>query len=281
MSASGARVAARIASFLAVIAGLLPFYLAAYPLGRRARRLFAYPFFRGCVFLTGLKVRAIGAPIKGPGTLYVANHVSYLDIPVLASLTDGLFAAKAEVRGWPLFGFLARIGRTVFVSRQAANVARERLEIAKCLAVGDAVFLFPEGSSSDGSSVLPFRPGLLSAALLDGDFSVPVQPVSIVYGPAADGRAALSQDERDRYAWYGDMDLAPHLLTLFGLKERMSVSVIFHEARLSGEFPNRRALAQWAERTVAAGLGRPLPAEPELADVQEIVNPRPAAATAR
>lgn len=281
MTSSGVRAAVKIGAFLAVIAGLLPFYLAAYPLGRRARRLFAYPFYRTSVFLTGLQVLVVGTPINGMGTLYVANHVSYLDIPVLASLTDGLFAAKAEVRGWPLFGFLARIGRTVFVSRQAANIKNERLEIAKRLAVGEAVFLFPEGSSSDGASVLPFRPGLLSAALLEGDFAVPVQPVSIVYGPSVGSCAELSQEQRDRYAWYGDMDLAPHLWTLFGLKDRMSVSVIFHEARLSSEFPNRRALAQWAERTVAAGLGGPSPQEAELNNGPISLHPSPVTATPR
>lgn len=244
--------------FLVVTAGLLPLYLAAFPFGNRARRLFSKPFYRTCVALTGLRLDRRGLPAAKPGTLYVANHASYLDIPVLAALIDGRFVAKAEVRGWPLFGFLATIGRTIYVSRQTSQVTRERLAIARNLADGEAVILFPEGSSSDGSRVLPFRTGLLSAAHLDTELDVMVQPISIAYGPAID------QNARDRYAWYGDMDMLPHLLALFAAKQRVAVEVRFHAPRRASEFADRRALARWAETAVAGGLAAALNAGPRM-----------------
>ena len=248
MNSSTVNSAIRSVLFLAVIGVLLPFYLLVFPCGARARRLFALPFYRASVALTGLRVTANRDGIGRPGTLFVANHVSYLDIPVLASLFDASFVAKADVKGWPLFGFLASIGRTIFVSRRASRMVRERLEIANRLAAGESVVLFPEGSSSDGSAVLPFRTGLLSAVQIDDELPVQVQPVSIAYGPA------LSQAERDSYAWYGDMDLAPHLWRLFGFSERVSVQVRFHPPRMASEFDDRRQLARWAESRVATGM---------------------------
>jgi len=258
MRHSPLRATVRLLAFLMMTGGLLPFYLLAFPLGKRARRMFSYPFFRGCIYLTGLNIRTTGTEAHNTGALLVANHASYLDIPVLATLVDGLFVAKEEVRGWPLFGFLASISQTVFVARRAARVPRERLAIANRLAEGETIFLFPEGSSSDGTGVLPFRAGLLSAALADDERDVTVQPISIVYGPTTTDRPSLSPETRDCYAWYGDMDLAPHLWRLFGLPHRAVVSVHFHTPRSSREFTNRRALALWAERSVAVGVGNAL-----------------------
>ncbi|MCY4428172.1 MAG: lysophospholipid acyltransferase family protein [Halieaceae bacterium] len=258
MSPSNPRAAVRATALLAVIAALLPFYLVAFPLGARARRLFSYPFFRSCLVLTGLSLRISGAPAGGKGILYVANHVSYMDIPVLASLIDGCFIAKSEVRGWPLFGLLAILGRTVFVSRQTSNLRRERVEIARRLARGESVFLFPEGSSSNGAGVLPFRSGLFSAVQLKEGADTIVQPLSIVYGPMLGNRPCLGQSERDRYAWYGEGELLPHLWRLFGSKEKIVVLVAFHSPRQSRHFSDRRALSQWAEQSVSQGIHQAL-----------------------
>lgn len=244
--------------FLAVTGVLLPCYLVAYPFGRRARRIFAKPFFQTSAMLTGLHVKIRGQRPSGPGTLYVANHASYLDIPVLASLIDAQFVAKAEVKGWPLFGFLAGIANTIFVSRQASQVTRERLTIAERLAYGGAVVLFPEGSSTDGARVMPFRPGLLSAAQMAPDLGVMVQPVTIVYGPAEAGRPAIDQRQRDRFAWYGDMEMLPHLLNLFADKGGVTVEVRFHAPKPARAFADRRELARWAEDAVAGGLASAL-----------------------
>jgi len=248
------RAALSAVAFLATTGGLLPFYMAAMPFGARARRFFAWPFFRTCLYLTGISVWPLGPRSAGPGVLYVANHVSYLDIPVLALLNDAAFVAKTEVRVWPLFGFLAKISHTIFVSRQPANMRGEQTAIRGRLAAGESVFLFPEGSSSAGVGVLPFRPGLLAAACAPESAPVTVQPVSIVYGPQTADRPGLTRAERDRYAWYDHMKLLPHLWHLFGSPEKLTVAVQYHAPRRSDEFESSRALAQWAERTVAQGI---------------------------
>lgn len=240
--------------FLGVTAVLLPFYLPAMPFGRRAQRRFAWPWFRTCLYLTGLSVRPLGPRGPAPGMLYVANHVSYLDVPVLSLLSEAAFVAKTEVQAWPLFGFLAKISGTVFVSRRSANLRGEQAAIRERLAEGDSVFLFPEGSSSNGAGVLPFRPGLLAAAFDPDANPVPVQPVSIVYGPQTAERPGLTRAERDNYAWYGAMEMLPHLWRLFGTPGKLSVAVHYHPPRLSNEFESARDLAQWAERTVAQGI---------------------------
>ena len=269
MMHSKVRAAARLSLFLLITSGLLPFYLLSYPFGRGARRAMSWPFYRACIALTGLSLRVSGTQ-AGPGTFFVANHISYLDIPVIAVLVDGLFVAKAEVQSWPLFGFLARITRTVFVSRNMSKVAKERLKIAGSLADGESVILFPEGSSSDGSRLLPFRPGLLSAAKAASDLSVRVQPVTITYGPAGKTGNAFTQQDRDRYAWYGDMELASHLWGVFGLKQGAIVSVHFHAPRTSDEFKDARALAAWAEKTVSERIRRQLGAATEMPEKTSI-----------
>ena len=96
--------------------------------------------------------------------LFAANHISYLDITVLGSLLDASFIAKTEVAGWPLFGWLARLQRSVFIDRRARSTAHQRDSIAARLAAGEALILFPEGTSGDGNRLLPFKSALFSVA---------------------------------------------------------------------------------------------------------------------
>ncbi len=227
---------------------LLP-YLTFYGFGRKARRFFAQPFFRYCVVCAGLDVKIVGKPDIERANFFVSNHVSYLDIPLLASQVDGLFVAKSAVAGWPIIGFLAKISRTHFVSRKAVDIPQEKQKIMAQLRQGERIFLFPEGTSGNGSNVLPFKPGLLSAAQSSKNI---IQPVTLVYG------AALDQEERDKYAWYGEMDLSTHIWSLFKRKERLSVTVVFHETKPSTNFDCRKHLATWAESSVRAGLPAPL-----------------------
>jgi lyso-ornithine lipid O-acyltransferase len=122
------------------------------------------------------------------------------------------FVAKSEVGTWPFFGTLARLQRTVFVTRaRRSKTAAARDAIAERLAQGDVLVLFPEGTSDDGNSVLPFKSALLSAAdtALQKGGEVTVQPVSTAY-VAREGMP-MGRENRPLYAWYGDMELVPHL----------------------------------------------------------------------
>ena len=117
--------------------------------------------------LIGIRVRVIGSPAGATGArplMFVSNHSSWIDVPMLGGVLEGCFVAKDDVAKWPLISVIARLGRTVFVSRTRASTARERDAMRETLRGGDRLILFPEGTSSDGSRVLPFRSSFFALA---------------------------------------------------------------------------------------------------------------------
>ena len=212
-------------------------------------RRFPMHYHRLVCRVLGIRLEVKGrAPEEGP-LLIVSNHVSWLDIMVLSAVAPLSFVAKREVAGWPFFGTLARLQRTVFVDRDRRHATgNSRDEMKERLRAGDILVLFPEGTSSDGRRVLPFKSSFFGAADTEG---VLVQPVSLAYR----GHRNLPMSRRllPAYAWYGDMDLAPHLLGALATGP-IEVSVICHAPlSLSGEM-NRKALARHAEAEVRRGL---------------------------
>jgi lyso-ornithine lipid O-acyltransferase len=208
---------------------------------------------RGCCAITGLDVKRIGRPAGAAPTLFVANHVSYLDIIALGSVLDAAFLAKSEVAGWPLIGLLGRLGRTVFVQRRASQSARQCDALAARLGAGESLILFAEGTSTDGTRVRPFKTALFGVLDRPGlAAKVAIQPVTIAYTRFRGG-LAIEHALRPCYAWYGDMALAPHLWSALGLPGA-EVELRFHEPVPGQAFASRKALADHAERQVADGL---------------------------
>lgn len=210
--ADAVRVAGVVAALALVTAVLFPFQWVALKRGRGAG-LAPYLWHRAARVILGLKVRQHGRPSESRPLLIAANHVSWLDIVVLGSTMPLSFIAKSEVGGWPVVRFLARMQRTVYVDRsRRTRTAATGAEIADRLAAGDPVVLFAEGTSSNGNEVLPFRSALIGAArqALGTEAEIAVQPLSIAYSRL--GGLPLGRIERHHVAWYGDMDLAPHLL---------------------------------------------------------------------
>jgi 1-acyl-sn-glycerol-3-phosphate acyltransferase len=214
--------------------------------------------------ILGFDTTVIGTPSTLRPTLFVANHTSYVDIEILGSVLDASFVAKSEVKGWPMFGWLARLQRTVFVDRRAHTAHHQRDAIVERLKEGGRLVLFPEATSDDGSRVLPFKSALFAAvhaARLER--AITVQPVSIAY-VTLDGMP-IGRFYRPFFAWYGDMDMASHLWTMVGLG-RVGVTVEFHPPVSIEAFPTRKALAEHCWRVVSAGVasaisGRPQPVE--------------------
>jgi len=172
--------------------------------------------------------------------LLVCNHLSYLDIFVLSGLRPCVFVAKRDVGSWPLFGWLARAAGTIFVERNCRSAAAtEVAKISSAIESGHLVVLFPEGTSSDGAMVLPFKSSLLQAAVAA---RCPVAAAGIDYD-LADGSVA------DEVCYWRDMTLVPHLLNLFGRKSIES-RVRFSPSRPRGG--NRKALACELRAEVAA-----------------------------
>lgn len=215
--------------------------------------------------LVGLKVVEHGRPATGRPLLIVANHVSWLDIVVLGQLMPLSFIAKAEVARWPVFGFLARMQRTVFVDRTRRSATGDATAaIGARLGRGDPMVLFAEGTSSNGNEVKPFRTALLGAATYalaerDGAGTVLVQPLSIAYTRLSG--TPLGRRRRPLVAWYGDMDLAPHFWRLV-TAEGLDVAVSWGQPIAVAAGADRKQVAAAAEAavrqmTAAALSGRP------------------------
>src|SRR5438874_681227 len=158
--------------------------------------------------VVGIRVTTRGSmPRSG---LLVCNHLSYLDVIVLSSIRPCVFVAKRDVAVWPLFGWLARAAGTIFVDRERRLASADVVDLVQeAVAGGSLVVLFPEGTSSDGSTVLPFKSSLLESAV---QLRCPVTAVAIEYA-LDDGSVA------DEVCYWRDMTLVPHLLNLFFKRE--------------------------------------------------------------
>ena len=207
--------------------------------------------------IMSMRVRAIGQPAArtagGRPVVYVSTHSSWLDVPVLGALLKASFISKAEIGSWPVVKWIAWLGGTVYVRRVRTSTGRERDEMRNRLAGGDNLILFPEGTTSDGSHVLPFRSAFLSIAevpvTVDGRTPI-VQPVSLVYDRLAGlptGRAS-----RTIFAWIGDQDLASHFCRL-GAERGMRATVLFHTPLDPALFPSRKALTKALWQITADG----------------------------
>ena len=210
----------------------------------RGDRAFGRLYFRVMCWLIGLRVRVVGEQARQAPVLFVSNHSSWLDVLVLGTTLDACFVAKNEVGQWPLINVVARLGRTLFVSRTRSATKGEAGVIRQRMGQGDSVILFPEGTTSDGGRVLPFRSAFLSVA----DHARQVQPVSVVF----DRLGGLPACRRDRplFAWYGDTDILTHFWRL-ARHPGGRATVVLHAALDPADFPDRKALAAACSTVIA------------------------------
>ncbi len=211
-------------------------------------------YHRWCLRILGVRLEIIGRPSRVRPTLFVSNHVSYLDISILGATVHGSFIAKEEVSGWFGFGVLAKLQRSVFIRRERGQIGKQSDEIGERLEAGDSLILFPEGTSGDGNRVLPFKTALFQVANREvKGAALAVQPVSVTYTRL--NGVPIGRALRPLYAWYGDMDLAPHLWHLAGLGQ-LTVVVEFHPPTDLSEQGSRKNLASFARSHIASGVAR-------------------------
>jgi 1-acyl-sn-glycerol-3-phosphate acyltransferase len=203
---------------------------------RAARARWLHRWCRVACRVLGITVQVNGR-IPRSGFL-VSNHLSYLDIIVISSLTPCVFVAKSDVAHWPLFGWLACAAGTIFADRCRRLAARAAAnEIRQAINAGNLVVLFPEGTSSDGTTVLPFKSALLEPAIRpEGGIS----PADIRY-ELADGSVA------DEICYWRDMTLVPHLLNLF---TKRGITANFVVGSIVSGCSNRKELARELHRQV-------------------------------
>jgi lyso-ornithine lipid O-acyltransferase len=222
-------------------------------------------YYRVLCALLRIRVSVVGAPVRDRAVLFVSNHVSWVDIVVIGSITPIAFVAKREVSSWPLVGITAKMQRTVFVDRGRRHQTGDAVgEIIKRLASGTSVVLFAEGTSSDGNRVLPFRSALLGAIEDRGNGeSILMQPMAVTY--TGQHGLPMGRQHRPLVAWYGDLDFMPHIKAFI---ERGAVDalVTYGEPVPADRTTNRKAMSKRLEGTVrqllvAALRGRPIVVE--------------------
>jgi lyso-ornithine lipid O-acyltransferase len=201
---------------------------------------------RCALLVLGLRLNVTGAPTRARGAL-VANHSSWLDIFALNAAARVYFVSKSEVARWPGIGWLARATGTVFIERNRARASEQTALFRQRMMAGHRLLFFPEGTSTDGQQVLPFKTTLfesfLSPELRD---TLSIQPVSVIYH-------APPGTERRFYGWWGDMSFGAHLLQTLAPARHGRVEVVFHEPLCVADHPNRKALALACENAVRQG----------------------------
>jgi 1-acyl-sn-glycerol-3-phosphate acyltransferase len=175
---------------------------------------------------------------------FVSNHLSYLDIPILGSSFPLRFVAKSEVEFWPVFGFLSKLARTIFIKRNRSDSLIQKNKIRNFLSSGDKVFVFPEGTTSDGNRVLNFKSSSFSA-LENENFLI--QPIIILYSDL--NGIPINRWLRPVIAWYGDMDIKPHILKLVCLRP-IKARLIYLDPVCSSHFSSRKELSIYLEKKI-------------------------------
>jgi 1-acyl-sn-glycerol-3-phosphate acyltransferase len=248
------RGALRLCVYLIFTLSMIPIQVVLVKLGHSAAATFPIWYHRRVLWMIGIRLDVKGNRSEHRPTLFVVNHCSYLDIEILGALVSASFIAKSEVASWPLFGWLAKLQRTVFVDRKRQTTHRQRDDIAQRLAHGDSLILFPEGTSGPGNGILPFRSALLSVAETGGqDPALWIQPVSLSY-VEIDG-IPMGRSLRPLLAWYGDMQMANHLWRVACLG-RIGVCVEFHAPVQMSSFASRKQLTHYCAQQVAEGMAR-------------------------
>jgi len=254
------RAVVRLTLYAGWTLALLPLQMGAVLVWPRLASNLPRVYHRGCCRIIGIELQVRGERAQGKPMLFVANHASYLDITVLGALIRGSFVAKAEIADWPFFGLLAKLQRTVFIERRSAHAAKHRDEIGRRLEAGDDLILFPEGTSSDGNRILPFKSALFSVADREVDGKpLAIQPVSVAY-LKLDG-LPIGREWRPRIAWYGGMNMIAHAWNVFSLG-KLTVEIGFHAPL------DLAALVGPAEGSAAGGARRKLLAERSQAAVE-------------
>ena len=245
---------------LVVTLALLPLHLVCLAFGLSAWRRIPRYWHRAVCFLLGIRIRVHGTPEPRRPLMIAANHASWKDILVLGATLDVTYVAKDEVRAWPVFGWLARLQRTIFIAREEKRkVGVQANEIAQRLLGGEIVVLFPEGTTSDGNRLMPVKSSLFGAASAAvphvPEREVHVQPVAIAY-TGVHG-LPMGRYHRPIAAWPGDIELLPHLTGI--LREgAIDVDVSFGDSVTFTAISNRKQNALAIETALRRMLARRL-----------------------
>ncbi len=206
----------------------------------------------GVCRIFGIKIRQSGVPYYDSQVIYMSNHMSYMDIPVLGSLIkNASFVSKNDVANWPVWGFLSTLQQTAFISRSRSDTQKEAYALDTMLENKKNLVIFPEGTTGNGLDIMPFKSSLFALTLKDGLKDLVIQPVSLQI--RAEG-AAL-QKACQSYAWPKEdaRELHHHLWDL-AKTSGVEIAVTFHPIIEAKSFNDRKILAKQCHEAVCNGL---------------------------
>jgi 1-acyl-sn-glycerol-3-phosphate acyltransferase len=269
-----------LAAFAGFTLPLMPVQALLLRISRGHARSFPHWYHRHLCRLLGVRLNIEGEVAKDRPVLLVANHTSWLDIPVLSAVAPLSFVAKKEVGTWPFIAALARLQRTVFIDRQRRiAVAAAKNEIGERLTSGDTIVLFAEGTSSDGNRVLPFKTSLFatvkpSRARDSSEPAAYVQTLAIAYTHLHG--VPLGRADRSLVGWYGEIEMVNHAWQLLKAGP-LDVSIRISRPVPFENFADRKALARHSEAAVRRavvrilrGVGSDEPLPPGVSDVAQL-----------
>ncbi len=206
----------------------------------------------GVAAILGLKIELRGDIVHDKQLIYISNHLSYLDIPVIGTVLKASFIAKEDIAHWPVIGYLCRMQQTAFISRNSRHAKKVAGALEDMLAEGKSLILFPEGTSTVGTSVLPFKSSLFS--LLEPKESSPPLPIQpFILELVSVNKKPITAASRDLYSWYGDMDFSPHMWVFLknnGATVRLTFLDVIHPPTPF----DRKTLCKTVEERITSGL---------------------------
>jgi len=230
----------RLIIFLLLTLALLPFQFIIVFFIKNYTYIIPYFYHKICLRIFGIKIKTFGKISINSPILLISNHASYLDIIILGSLFKTSFIAKKEISKWPLLGILAKLQNTIFIDRRVSSLKNQENQIIKHLNEKKNLVIFPEGTSSDGNRVLPFKSSLFNIFEKNLNSKILVQTITIVYKKI--NGIPMNRIERKNITWHSNMDLIPNIFNVLK-KLSIEVEIIFNDEFLPSKEYDRKKLA--------------------------------------
>ena len=230
----------RLIIFLLLTLALLPFQFIIVFFIKNYAYIIPYFYHKICLRIFGIKIKTFGKISINSPILLISNHASYLDIIILGSLFKTSFIAKKEISKWPLLGILAKLQNTIFIDRRVSSLKNQENQIIKHLNEKKNLVIFPEGTSSDGNRVLPFKSSLFNIFEKNLNSKILVQTITIVYKKI--NGIPMNRIERKNITWHSNMDLIPNIFNVLK-KLSIEVEIIFNDEFLPSKEYDRKKLA--------------------------------------
>ena len=230
----------RLIIYLLLTLALLPFQFIIVFFIKNYAYIIPYFYHKICLRIFGIKIKTFGKVSINSPILLISNHASYLDIIILGSLFKTSFIAKKEILKWPLLGILAKLQNTIFIDRRVSSLKNQENQIIKHLNEKKNLVIFPEGTSSDGNRVLPFKSSLFNIFEKNLNSKILVQTITIVYKKI--NGIPMNRIERKNITWHSNMDLIPNIFNVLK-KLSIEVEVIFNDEFLPSKEYDRKKIA--------------------------------------